>query len=251
MGETAAGRHYSWGEVLSISLGRGLLTRAIKPRLGVVLDPEPLWCDAVAGVLARLEIADAGTATSAAAALALVAKAQPDLLVMELSLGADEMDGFACLAEAQRIRPGIRCIALSDGKSPEEIGRAFRSGACAYVLKSAEPDELASAVRQAFRRSLYFPPSREEAGTDADEEPRNHGLLTARELEILELVAAGAQSALIGSRLWVTEQTVKFHLSNIYRKLGVSNRTEASRWAFEHGIVSASDAFERLSPDGR
>jgi DNA-binding NarL/FixJ family response regulator len=200
----------------------------------------------VAGVLARLEISLAGAATSARAALALVAKTQPDLLVMDVSLGADDMDGFLCLAEARRIREDLRCIVLSDADSSDRIASSFQAGASAYVLKTADSDELASAVRQSFRRSVYFPPSLQSSAAVTPEASRLNGLLTPREIEILGLVAAGGQSAEIARRLWVTEQTVKFHLSNIYRKLGVSNRTEASRWAFEHGIVPV----ERASSNG-
>ena len=67
-------------------------------------------------------------------------------------------------------------------------------------------------------------------------------LLTRRELEILQLVAEGHSNAAMGRKLWVTEQTVKFHLSNIYRKLGVRNRTAAARWASLHGVLPASEA---------
>jgi DNA-binding NarL/FixJ family response regulator len=222
----------------------------VETRTAVVLDPEPLWCDAVAGVLTRLEIRVVGLATSAGTARAAIGKAQPDLLVSEISLGAG-VDGLAFLAEAQRAKPGLRCVVLSDVNVPERRLSAFRAGARAYVVKTAEPEELASAVRQAFRRSIYFPPPYEEVEAGQAEDPK-HDLLTRRELEILELVAAGGQSAQIASRLWVTEQTVKFHLSNIYRKLGVANRTEASRWAFEHGILAGEEprTSPPLPPDG-
>ena len=72
-------------------------------------------------------------------------------------------------------------------------------------------------------------------------------LITERELEILQYVAEGLSNSQIGKQLWVTEQTVKFHLSNIYRKLGVSNRTEASRYALRHGLVRSDDTSPALS----
>jgi DNA-binding NarL/FixJ family response regulator len=102
-------------------------------------------------------------------------------------------------------------------------------------MKTAHPEDLSFAVRQAFEVSVYFhggqpmvtaPPSPER------------GPLTRRELEILALAAQGDSNATIGRKLWVTQQTVKFHLSNIYRKLEVSNRTEAARWAHLHGLAS-------------
>ena len=73
-------------------------------------------------------------------------------------------------------------------------------------------------------------------------------MLTGRELEILSLVTERRSNAAMAREFWVTEQTVKFHLSNIYRKLEVANRTAASRWAHEHGIVSAASAADDLTP---
>jgi DNA-binding NarL/FixJ family response regulator len=108
----------------------------------------------------------------------------------------------------------------------------------AYVLKQAQPEDVAAAIRQTFARSLYF------ADTQKAPRPRpaveaDNALLTRREREILEYVALGSTNAEVAHALWVTEQTVKFHLANIFRKLAVANRTQASRWAHAHGLVRA------------
>jgi DNA-binding NarL/FixJ family response regulator len=106
-------------------------------------------------------------------------------------------------------------------------------------MKTAHPDDLRATVRQAFNHSIYLP-RRTARRTSVDAEIRDEPHdLTRRELEILSLVAEGHSNAKLAKMLWVTEQTVKFHLSNIYRKIDVSNRTEASRWAQLHGLLSS------------
>jgi DNA-binding NarL/FixJ family response regulator len=137
---------------------------------------------------------------------------------------------------AREMVPGIKTIVLSMYDDQEHIDAAFAAGADAYVLKIAHPDDLTSAVRQAFEHSIYLAGGR-AAPAAAAPAPQNAPGLTRRELEILQLVAEGQSNAQVARTLWVTEQTVKFHLSNIYRKLGVSNRTEASRWAQLQGLL--------------
>src|SRR5207237_3705041 len=99
----------------------------------------------------------------------------------------------------------------------------------------------AAVIRQAFEHSVYLPSLRRPVpdllGAEPSDEPAMPEL-TRRELEILRLVAEGHSNGELAKMLWVTEQTVKFHLSNIYRKLGVANRTEASRWAHLHGLLA-------------
>jgi DNA-binding NarL/FixJ family response regulator len=115
------------------------------------------------------------------------------------------------------------------------------------VVKTAHPDDLASAVRQVFDHSIYMGGARRRrTGTSSQVFERPPGL-TRRELEILRLAAEGLSNAELAKMLWVTEQTVKFHLSNIYRKLDVANRTEASRWAQLHGLLSADAAASDVS----
>ena len=104
--------------------------------------------------------------------------------------------------------------------------------------KTAQPDDLVAAVRQVFDHSIFLRSAFSPAPRTML--PPTHGErgLTRRELEILRLVSDGHSNAQVARTLWVTEQTVKFHLSNIYRKLDVGNRTEASRWAQLHGVLA-------------
>jgi DNA-binding NarL/FixJ family response regulator len=149
------------------------------------------------------------------------------------------MDGLALVRAARERLPGLKVIVLSMYEDSQHIDAAFAAGAAAYVLKTAHPDDLTSAVRQAFMHSIYLAGARpapvSAPGPVEDDTPG----LTRRELEILRLVAEGHSNAQLARMLWVTEQTVKFHLSNVYRKLDVANRTEASRWAQVNGLLNA------------
>ena len=211
------------------------------PLEAVVLDPHPIWLDAVEMVLARIGATVVEKTSSGREALAAIERAQPRLLTLELDAAPDEPDGFEVMRRARTLSPGIRAIVLSAHHEAAQIDAALAAGAAAYVVKTAHPDDVASAVRQAFDHSVYLaggprpvggPPS---TGGAPAESP---GGLTRRELEILRLVAEGHSNSQLARMLWVTEQTVKFHLSNVYRKLEVSNRTEASRWAQVNGLLT-------------
>jgi DNA-binding NarL/FixJ family response regulator len=133
----------------------------------------------------------------------------------------------------------MKVIVLSMYEDRALVEAAFAAGAFAYVLKSADPDDLRAAIRQAFEPSVFFAPELADNEAEPAESPPVDPGLTRREIEILRLVAEGYSNAQLAKMLWVTEQTVKFHLSNIYRKLDVANRTEASRWAQVHGLLAS------------
>jgi NarL family two-component system response regulator LiaR len=132
----------------------------------------------------------------------------------------------------------LKVVAVSSSDDPRRIEGALDSGADAYVVKEAHPDDLLTAIRQSFAKSLFFQQQRRPALVQ-ESEPSDE--LTRREREILTLVADGRTNIEVGRLLWVTEQTVKFHLANVYRKLGVGNRTEASRWAYDHGLFDRAE----------
>ena len=211
-------------------------------RTAVLLDQHPLWLDAVEQVLARIGVEVIGKATSPDHALALIEEHRPSLLVTGVEMGAGEMDGIECLALAKQRAPELKVIVLSASSDAQYVDGALSAGADAYVLKTAHADDLASAIRQAFDHSIYLARGHNGKRAHARESIDEAWGLTRRELEILTLVAEGHSNAQLARMLWVTEQTVKFHLSNIYRKLNVSNRTEASRWAQVHGLLSLQAA---------
>lgn len=205
----------------------------------VIADPHPLWLDAVEQVLNRIGITVVGKTTSAKEALELVRELAPDILITELAGSNGQLDGLTLLEEVQKI-DGVRSVVLSLHFEPRHIDAALAAGAVAYVIKTAHPDDLASAIRQAFDHSIYLSGSTVTNRSSRDAAQDDGPGLTRRELEILQLVAEGHSNAQLARMLWVTEQTVKFHLSNVYRKLGVANRTEASRWAQLNGLLGTS-----------
>ncbi len=211
-------------------------------RRAVVVDPHPLWLDAVEEVLARVTVEVAGKATSFEEASRLIEELEPELLVVETTTQEEDSRGHSWLAAVLQQSPDIKAIVLSISGDPADVNAALAAGAAAYVVKKAHPDDLAVAVRQTFESSIYFRASADITDIASSPEPLlDHPDLTRRELEILRLVAEGFSNAELAKMLWVTQQTVKFHLSNIYRKLSVANRTEASRWAQLNGLLPTNN----------
>jgi DNA-binding NarL/FixJ family response regulator len=224
----------------------------MRERTAVILDPQPLWLEAVQGVFNKLGFQVVGKATHPRDASPIVEERQPDLVVAEVASDSDDYDGVAFLARVRERSPGTRVIVLSVDTRPQVVDATIAAGAVAYVIKSVHPDDLASAVRQVFDHSIYFAHDalrlshlqiKGPHALGASAPVERHGL-TPRELEILRLVSEGDSNAELARRLWVTEQTIKFHLSNIYRKLSVANRTEASRWAQLNGLLVAQPVAE-------
>jgi two-component system, NarL family, response regulator DevR len=207
-------------------------------RTAVLLDQHPLWHEAVKSVLERLDVVVIANTTTPEEALGVVEERRPDILLLDLDFPEDDIDGIALIRAAREREPELRVIVLSLYDSPHGVEAAFSAGASAYVLKSVHPDDLATAVRQAFQPSIYLPGWKPVSQVNGDRSK----LLTERELEIVRLVGEGHSNRELARMLWVTEQTVKFHLTNVYRKLGVSNRTEASRWAQAQGLLRGSPA---------
>jgi DNA-binding NarL/FixJ family response regulator len=168
---------------------------------------------------------------------AAVAGAAPDVVIV------DEMTWAASalprISEIRSAAPSAKIIALSSEPGADWVSDAMRVGAHAAIAKTVQPGTLALLVREIWAGTVHhaFESVRAPASVTGE-----HATLTARELEILRLVAAGTSNAAIARELWVAEQTIKFHLSNVYRKLGVANRTEASHYAHVHGLA---DLFPR------
>lgn len=212
-------------------------------RTAVLLDRQLMWLEAVEAVLERANVRVVGKAPDIDTAVTLVGDLKPDLFVADaLSDDASGATDFGYLRAAQDQAPGLKCVVLSSEDDMQSIEAALAAGAVAYVLKNAHPDDLASAVRQAFEQSIYLAHSAPGAPVlAAPSSDAAAAELTNRERQILRLVAEGHSNAQLAKMLWVTEQTVKFHLSNVYRKINVSNRTEAARWAQLNGLLPTSD----------
>jgi DNA-binding NarL/FixJ family response regulator len=223
-------------------------------RTAVLLDPHPLWLDALESILSSIDVAVVGRTTSADDALRLVEEHEPDILICETNTTNGGMSGGELIRECRERIDSLRVIVLGASRDPADIDAAFEAGALAYAVKTAHPDDVASTVRQTFDSTIFLANSFSTNGRSNGSAPHAGGGevddkvdLTRREREILGLVAEGHSNRELARMLWVTEQTVKFHLSNIYRKLDVANRTEASRWAHRHGLVGQREAAEAAS----
>ena len=131
----------------------------------------------------------------------------------------------------------MKVVILSVSTDPEVVQTVLNHGAAAYVVKSVNPIDLSSALRQALEGTVFSAIGLPEK--TAQEDAVKAAGLTERETTILRALARGLSNEAIGKELWVAEQTVKFHLTNIYRKLDVKNRTEAARYAYEHGLIDS------------
>jgi DNA-binding NarL/FixJ family response regulator len=209
-------------------------------KTAVLLDRHPLWLDALERLLVRVGVSVLGSTTSLAVALELIEETRPTLFITEYDCIEQSEDGFASLRRATASNPDIHSVVLSTQDDPASIEAAFAAGASVYCVKTAELEDLATAIRQAFTTSIYYATGRGRTTEPAPSRQLSDPGLTRREVEILRLVAEGHSNSQLARMLWVTEQTVKFHLSNIYRKLDVANRTEASRWAQVHGLLSST-----------
>jgi DNA-binding NarL/FixJ family response regulator len=144
------------------------------------------------------------------------------------------MDGLACLDRIQQRFPKVKVVMMSAGDDPQLIEAALSRGARAFIVKHIDPRDLPSALRQAFDGSVYQTLG---TGVTEDRSAAKEAGLSASEVRVLKAMALGLSNKEIAKELWLSEQTVKFHLRNIYRKLDVANRTEASHFAYEHGLI--------------
>ncbi len=213
---------------------------AVKDRTAVIMDRHPMWMQAFSQLLNRIGVEVLGQATDHDALVSLVEDHRPDVLVIEVDL-TNEQRALSDLRNALEVHPSLKVIVVSEGADLEMIEALFAEGASAFCTKSAAPDDFAAAIRQSFQRSVYLAGVKHGNGNGngngAWKNRDRQNELTRRELEILTLVAEGHSNSQLARMLWVTEQTIKFHLSNIYRKLNVANRTEASRWAQLNGLL--------------
>jgi DNA-binding NarL/FixJ family response regulator len=205
----------------------------------LIADDHRLMLEGVRRALEGIdEIEIVGQAHTGSQVLPLVGRTNPDVVLLDIRM--PQLDGLSCLDLIRKRYPKVKVVVLSVFSDPEHIQAALKRGASGYVVKSVNPEDLPSAIRQAVEGTVYHAVGLPEV---SDESSAKEAGLTEREIAILKAVARGLSNQAIGKELWVTEQTVKFHLTNIYRKLGVANRTEAARYAYQHGLVQ-SPAFE-------
>jgi len=177
-------------------------------------------------------------AKSGSEVLPRVAESEPDLILLDIRMPG--IDGLELLERLRDRHPETKAVVLSGVEDPELAAEAVRRGAKAFLGKGIDPAELAPILRQVYEGEVLT----ESVGGGASGPPAvaDEFELTARELEILERVATGRSNKQIAQEFWLSEQTIKYHLTNVYRKLGVGSRTEAARFAYERGLAGGASS---------
>ena len=172
------------------------------------------------------------TAANGIEAIALVSEFRPDVVLMDLSM--PEMDGIEATRQIAERHPSSRVLVLTSFSDQSRIIDALESGADGYLLKHADPDDIADAIRAVNAGGSPLDPK--AARTLLEFRRTNHSAaqLTDREREVLLLVRDGLANKQIARRLGIAERTVKAHLTSVFQRLGVTDRTQAALWASEH-----------------
>jgi DNA-binding NarL/FixJ family response regulator len=200
----------------------------------LIADDHPLMLAGIRRTLERSEeIEIVGEARSAPEVLELVERALPHVVLLDLRMPGT--NGTECIERIRTAWPDVKVVVLSAHDDAESIDAAMRAGASAYVVKSVLPADIAAVLHQAANGNVFRGVSGSPR-TGAADDPVVP-TLTNREQAVLVAVAAGKKTSVISRELWVSPHTVKFHLTNVYRKLGVPNRTAAVRIAIERGLL--------------
>jgi two-component system, NarL family, response regulator DegU len=208
----------------------------------LVAEDHPLMIEAIKIVLAESEDFEVvGVAESGVEVAGLVEQVQPDLVLLDLSL--PDLHGLDVVRSLSASKSSAQVVIFSAHEEPELIDVALRGGASAFITKRIDPRDLPAALRQAVEPTL-FRPMQQTALVNGNAAPVE---LTERELEVLNALTDGLSNKAIGKRLWLSEQTVKFHLTSIYRKLGVSSRTEAIAAAYGQRLATSKTRGESAS----
>ena len=176
------------------------------------------------------DIEIAGATDSGPYLMTLVERRRPDVVALDLDLRG--VNGESCIDLLAQRYPEIKIVVLSASSSPDLIRSALSRGARAFIVKSVNPQDIPSALRQAYEETVYHAYGFRAAPEDA---LRQAGL-TEREITMLKALARGLSNQAISQELWISQPTVKFHLRNVYRKLGVPNRLAAATYAHTHGL---------------
>lgn len=177
-----------------------------------------------------------GAATGGEQAVAMAVEHSPDIVLMDLEM--PEVDGIEATRRILELAPSTRVVILTSFSDRERILKALDAGAVGYLLKDAEPGELARGIAAAARGESPLDPR--AAGTViAARTPTSQADLSDREREVLALLAGGMANKQIALQLGISEKTVKAHLTNVFRQIKVTDRTQAALWAREHGISPA------------
>ncbi len=197
------------------------------------------------GLRGFLELLDdieiVGEADNGRRGVEAVEQLRPDVVLMDLMM--PELDGIGAIEEIKRAHPEVEIVALTSFIEEARVTAALEAGASGFILKDAEADDVAGAIRAARRGDVHLDPAVARLlarRVRSDAAARDDGVepLTEREREVLRLVARGLSNKAIAEALAITERTARTHVSNILGKLGLASRTQAALYAVEHGLAA-------------
>ena len=201
----------------------------------LLVDDHPVVREGLRGMIdAEHDLSVVGEAGSGAEAVALAESLHPDVILMDLRM--PDVDGVTATERILAVLPRTRIVVVTTYESDSDILRAVEAGAAGYLLKDASRSELANAVRDAARGKTVLAPTVADRLVRFVRQPTSV-TLSAREVEVLALVAKGQTNAAIGAELHISEATVKTHLLRAFNKLGVSDRTAAVTTAMSLGLL--------------
>ena len=210
----------------------------------LIVDDHEIVRKGIRALLAtKRDIQVVGEAGDGAEAVAQAQIHHPDVVLMDLMM--PKMDGIQATREITAGQPKTCVLVLTSFAADEQIFPAIKAGALGYLLKDSGPQELIQAIRQVYRGESSLEPSvaRKVLAelSSPSQRPLTPDPLTARELDILRLVAQGQSNKEIAEKLVIAEETVKTHVSNILSKLHLASRTQAALYALKEGIASVGD----------
>ena len=184
-----------------------------------------------------------GEAADGSEGVAMARRLEPDVVLMDLLM--PNMDGVTAIGRIKAERPETEIVTMTSFIEEEKVTAALEAGASGYVLKDAEAEEVATAVRAAFAGEVHLDPAvarllaqRMRARKSGEGEPVEP--LTEREKDVIRLLGQGMSNKEIGSALFITERTARTYVSNILGKLGLASRTQAALWAVEHKLAESA-----------
>ena len=181
------------------------------------------------------EIELVGSAADGEEAVGLAAERHPDVVLMDLSMPG--VDGVQATLRIMAASADSRVVAFTSFSDRDRILEVLDAGAIGYLLKDADPDELHRGILAAARGESPLAPKAARAVVDSRTDATAPAELTDREREVLVLLASGLANKQIARRLGISEKTVKTHLTNVFQRIGVRDRTQAALWAERHGVL--------------
>ena len=202
----------------------------------LLADDHPVVRDGLAAMLAtQPDFEVVGEAGNGAEAVAEAARLRPDIVLMDLEM--PDLDGIEAIRRLRAADSSVQVVVLTAFDTDERIVGSLQAGAQGYLLKGAPRAEIFTAIRTVSAGGALIPPVVASKLLRQVREAESPDALTARETEVLSLVASGLANKEIAARLSISERTVKFHVSAVLSKLGAKNRTQAVRLAREMGVV--------------